>query len=54
MKIHEYQGKELLRAEGVPVPQSKVAFTAEEAEAAAAEAEKAREETTSGVTSFSV
>ncbi|MFN3187721.1 MAG: ADP-forming succinate--CoA ligase subunit beta [Nannocystaceae bacterium] len=37
MKIHEYQAKALLRAEGVPVPSSKVAFTAEEAEAAAAE-----------------
>ena len=37
MNIHEHQGKELLRAEGVPVPLSKVAFTAAEAEAAAAE-----------------
>ncbi len=37
MKIHEHQGKELLRAEGVPVPLSKVAFTAQEAQAAAAE-----------------
>lgn len=37
MKIHEYQAKALLRAEGVPVPSSKVAFSAEEAEAAAAE-----------------
>ncbi len=37
MKIHEYQAKELLRAEGVPVPSSKVAFTAEEAGTAAAE-----------------
>jgi succinyl-CoA synthetase beta subunit len=35
MKIHEYQGKELLRAEGVPVPLSQVAFSAEEAKAAA-------------------
>ena len=30
MKIHEYQGKELLRAAGVPVPLSRVAFSAEE------------------------
>jgi succinyl-CoA synthetase beta subunit len=37
VKIHEHQGKELLRAEGVPVPLSKVAFSAEEAKAAAAE-----------------
>jgi len=37
MKIHEYQAKALLKAEGVPVPASKVAFTAEEAGAAAAE-----------------
>jgi succinyl-CoA synthetase beta subunit len=37
MKIHEYQGKELLRAEGVPVPKSRVAFSASEARAAAAE-----------------
>ena len=36
MKIHEYQAKELLRAEGVPVPQSQVAFSAEEAKHAAA------------------
>ena len=35
MKIHEYQGKELLRAEGVPVPVSQVAFSAEEAKRAA-------------------
>ncbi len=35
MKIHEYQGKDLLRAEGVPVPLSHVAFTAEEAKNAA-------------------
>ncbi len=31
MKIHEYQGKELLRREGVPVPKSKVAFSPEDA-----------------------
>ena len=37
MKIHEYQGKELLRAEGVPVPKSRVAFSAAEAREAAAE-----------------
>jgi len=37
MKIHEYQGKELLRAAGVPVPLSHVAFSAAEAKAAAAE-----------------
>jgi succinyl-CoA synthetase beta subunit len=37
MKIHEYQAKELLRDAGVPVPLSKVAFSAEEARLAAAE-----------------
>jgi len=31
MKIHEYQGKELLRRFGVAVPRSSVARTAEEA-----------------------
>jgi succinyl-CoA synthetase beta subunit len=35
MKIHEYQGKELLRGYGVPVPRGIVAKTAEEAEQAA-------------------
>jgi succinyl-CoA synthetase beta subunit len=35
MKIHEYQGKELLREFGVPVPQGFVAHSPEEAEAAA-------------------
>ena len=35
MKIHEYQGKELLRTYGVPVPRGIVARTAEEAEQAA-------------------
>jgi succinyl-CoA synthetase beta subunit len=35
MKIHEYQGKELLRNYGVPVPRGIVARTPEEAEAAA-------------------
>ncbi|MEM9460592.1 MAG: ADP-forming succinate--CoA ligase subunit beta [Myxococcota bacterium] len=37
MKIHEYQGKGLLAAQGVPVPISKVAFSADEAKDAAAE-----------------
>jgi succinyl-CoA synthetase beta subunit len=37
MKIHEYQAKELLRARGVAVPLSQVAFSAEEARAAAVE-----------------
>jgi succinyl-CoA synthetase beta subunit len=37
MKIHEYQGKELLRAEGVPVPRSRVALSPDEARAAAAD-----------------
>ncbi len=35
MKIHEYQGKELLKQYGVPVPNSIVAKTPEEAEQAA-------------------
>ncbi|MCB1023413.1 MAG: hypothetical protein KDB79_03430, partial [Acidobacteria bacterium] len=35
MKIHEYQGKELLKQYGVPVPNSIVARTADEAEQAA-------------------
>jgi len=35
MKIHEYQGKELLKQYGVPVPNSIVARTASEAEQAA-------------------
>ncbi len=35
MKIHEYQGKALLKAEGVPVPISQVAFSADEAKKAA-------------------
>jgi succinyl-CoA synthetase beta subunit len=35
MNIHEYQGKELLRSNGVSVPNGKVAFTAEEAVEAA-------------------
>src|SRR6187399_1658087 len=37
MKIHEYQGKALLKDFGVPVPRSVVARTADEAEAAARE-----------------
>ncbi len=37
MKIHEYQGKEILKKYGVPVPNSIVARTPEEAEAAAIE-----------------
>jgi succinyl-CoA synthetase beta subunit len=37
MKIHEYQAKDLLRDAGVPVPLSKVAFSAQEAQLAAKE-----------------
>jgi succinyl-CoA synthetase beta subunit len=37
MNIHEYQGKEVLRQYGVTVPRGKVAFTVEEAVAAAQE-----------------
>ncbi len=37
MKIHEYQGKELLKTFGVPVPRGIVATTPEEAEKAARE-----------------
>ena len=37
MKIHEYQGKELLRNSGVPTPRGIVARTPEEAESAARE-----------------
>jgi succinyl-CoA synthetase beta subunit len=37
MKIHEYQGKELLKAAGVPVPAGTVAFSADEARTAATE-----------------
>ncbi len=37
MKIHEYQGKELLKKFGVPVPRGIVAHTAEEAYRAAEE-----------------
>ncbi|HVR03418.1 MAG TPA: ATP-grasp domain-containing protein, partial [Polyangia bacterium] len=35
MKIHEYQGKELLRKYGVTVPKGTPAFSVDEAEAAA-------------------
>jgi succinyl-CoA synthetase beta subunit len=35
MKIHEYQGKDLLRKYGVPVPKGTPAFSVDEAEAAA-------------------
>jgi len=35
VNIHEYQAKELLRAEGVPIPPGEVASTPEQAEAAA-------------------
>src|SRR5580692_8824512 len=35
MKIHEYQAKALLARYNVPVPRGEVAFTADEAEAAA-------------------
>ncbi len=37
MNIHEYQAKELFRKEGIPTPKGKVAFTVEEAVAAAKE-----------------
>ncbi len=37
MNIHEYQGKEILRNFGVPVPEGRVAFTPEEAVQAARE-----------------
>ncbi|MGQ1911538.1 ADP-forming succinate--CoA ligase subunit beta [Marinifilum sp. RC60d5] len=37
MKIHEYQAKEILRSFGVPVPESKIAFSVKEAEEAATE-----------------
>ena len=35
MKIHEYQGKEILKKFGVPVPIGKVAFSVDEAGRAA-------------------
>ncbi len=35
MKIHEYQGKEILKKFGVPVPKGEVAFTIDEAVKAA-------------------
>src|SRR5579871_5572341 len=37
MKIHEYQGKEILKQYGVPVPRGRVAYSADEVRAAAAE-----------------
>ena len=37
MNIHEYQAKEILKRYGVPVPRGKVAYTPQEAKAAAAE-----------------
>ncbi|MHB0920162.1 MAG: ATP-grasp domain-containing protein, partial [Thiomonas delicata] len=37
MKIHEYQGKALLRERGVPVPRGEAAYTVDEAEHAARE-----------------
>lgn len=37
MNIHEYQAKELFRKEGLPTPRGKVAFTVDEAVAAAKE-----------------
>ena len=37
MKIHEYQAREIFRQHGIPVPQDRVAETAEQAEAAARE-----------------
>jgi len=37
MKIHEYQAKAILAKYGVPVPRGQVAYTVEEAEAAAKE-----------------
>ncbi|MFZ2335729.1 MAG: ATP-grasp domain-containing protein, partial [Sideroxyarcus sp.] len=35
MKIHEYQGKEILRAFGVPTPRGEACFSVDEAVAAA-------------------
>ena len=37
MNIHEFQGKEIFRERGIPVPRGMVAKTADEAEAAAKE-----------------
>jgi succinyl-CoA synthetase beta subunit len=37
MNIHEYQAKELFRKEGIPTPKGKIAFTVDEAVAAAKE-----------------
>jgi succinyl-CoA synthetase beta subunit len=35
MKVHEYQGKEILKRYNVPVPAGRVAFSVDEAVAAA-------------------
>ena len=37
MRIHEYQAKEILAREGVPVPRGRVAFTPSEARDTAAD-----------------
>ena len=37
MKIHEYQGKEILKKFGVPVPEGYVAYSVDEAVDAAAQ-----------------
>ena len=42
MKIHEYQGKQILREFGVPVPRGIPAFTVDEAVKAAEEPEHKR------------
>ena len=40
MKIHEYQAKEIFRANGIPTPQSIVAENSKEAQKAALEINK--------------
>ena len=40
MKIHEYQGKQILRRYGVPVPRGILVHTPEEAEKAAKKSAK--------------
>ncbi len=42
MNIHEYQGKAVLKEFGVPVSNGRAVFKAEEAEAAAKRARRAR------------
>ena len=42
MKIHEYQGKEILRKYGVPTPRGYPAFSVDEAVKAAKDAAAAR------------